>query len=43
MIQLELPMDIPTIPYITVIELWGGPPRRMFLARDIELLPWSAS
>lgn len=41
--QPDLPMTIPELPFVTVIEIWGGPPRRMFLKKHLELLPWDPS
>jgi hypothetical protein len=43
--QLELPAifdQVPEMPSVMVISLWGGPPQRMFLKKhlDARLKPW---
>lgn len=36
----EIMAQVPELPSVTVTNLWGGPPQRMFLKKDLELLPW---
>lgn len=40
---VEIMAQVPILPTVTVIDLWGGPPQRMFLKNDLELLPWEKS